>query len=400
MINLNIISILLLTLLILIFLTLSFLDYRQKRVLRGRPKVSFLVPCYNDGDSVEDTIRSIYATYDKRRFELLVVNDRSTDDSLAVLRRLQKRYRFTLVSNTENVGKSASLNALSQRAKHDILFFVDADIILNRQAVEDVLARLQEKKVAAVGSQFLSENKGFLPVMQTAEYYMLTLIQGAHNRFSTMSLCGACFAVKKEAFEAVGRFSENAILEDLDLALKLREASHKVQQSFYHIKSYVPDTAKIWYRQKIRWSSGSTQNIIKHFRTWIRSPLTLIFLFLFSLLGIIAALSLIRQALLFENLIGTVELLSKTTVSLVTLKTTGIYYGAILLKNLLTSIYFSAFSLPYIIPMVRGWKELHKILLAIPFGLLYLPAYSIVSTIGMVIGIVQYRRLARGERAW
>ncbi len=400
MINLNLISILLLTLLLLFILTLCFLDYRKKRVLRGKPKVSFLIPCYNDGDSVEDTIRSIYASYDPKRFELLVVNDKSTDGSLTVLKRLRKKYRFTLVNNAKNKGKSASLNALSRQAKHGILFVVDADVILNREALTDVLARLQEPGIGAVGAQYLPKNRGFLAAMQEAEYNMLSLIQWAHNRTSTISLCGGCFAMRKEAFEAVGKFSLNAIVEDMDMALKMKEGGYRVRASFYTVESYVPDNLKWWYQQKIRWSAGTLQNIVKHFRTWIRTPLNVLFMFLFSFISLVAALSLARQAVLIDNIVASYELLRLTTSNLLTLKAVGLLYGAIMLKNTILSVSFSAFSLPYVIPMVGEWKEIYKLLLAVPFGLLYLPVYSVVSTIGIVVGIVRYRALRKGERGW
>ena len=400
MIDLNLISIVLLTILLILILTLGFLDNRQKRTLHGKPQVSFLIPCYNDGASVRQTIESIYTCYDPQRFELLVVNDKSTDDSLAVLKQLRKQYRFTLVTNRKNKGKARSLNELSKRAKHNILFIVDADIIMNRRAVTDVLARLQQPGVVAVSAPYRPLNKGVLPSLQAVEYHMLTFIQIAHNRSSTMSISGGCFAVRRAAFEEVGGLSENAIVEDMDLALKLREAGHKVQQSIYEVPSIVPDTMTWWYHQKIRWTSGSVQNIIKHFRTWIKNPLTLIFLLLFSSLSFIATLSLLRQLVVLDTLYGTIHLLSATTVSLFTLKTIGLYYGAILFRNLLVNLSFSAFSLPYTIPLIARLRDVYKLLFAIPYALIYMPILSIIATIGLVKGVIRYRALQRGARAW
>jgi biofilm PGA synthesis N-glycosyltransferase PgaC len=400
MIDLTLASITLLTVLLFLILLLGFLDFRKKRILKERPFVSFMIPCYNNEKTIEETIESIYSSYDASRFEIIVVNDCSTDSSLTVLQRIRKKRKFMLINNETNRGKSASLNANVKRAKSDILFIVDGDIVLNREAVEDVLARLQEERVAAVCSQFLSKNRGFLPLMQTMEYYMLTFIQCAHNGLSTMGLCGASFGVKRKAFEEVGLLSENAISEDMDLALKLREAGYRVQQTFYCVESYVPDTVRWWFHQKIRWLSGSTQNVIKHFFTWLKSPLTILFLFLFSCLSVVTVAAIARQVVLFGSIFDTYELLTQTTSQLLSFRLIGLYYGAILLKNLLATLSFSAFSLLYAIPMIRRPVEIYKLVYAIPFALLYLPVYSVISIIGLFVGVARYPALARGERAW
>jgi len=263
-----------------------------------------------------------------------------------------------------------------------------------------MLARLQDERVAAVSSPYRPKNRGFLASLQEVEYNMLLFIQGAHNRFSTIAIWGGCCAVKRKPFEEVHRLSENAILEDMDLALKLREAGHRVEQSFSFVESYVPSTVGAWSRQKIRWNSGTVQNIRKHYKTWLRHSLNLIFVVLFSLLSLSFTMMLVRQALLVENIFGNYKLISEATMSLLSLKAVGLYYGAILLKNLLVSLYFAVFAVPYVIPMIGRPRQIYKLLYAIPFSILYLPAYSVVCVIGIVKGIVRYRALERGERAW
>jgi len=400
MVNLNLLSTLLLTALLLIITIFAFLDARHKRTLRKKPQVSFLIPCYNDGKSVGETIQSVYDAYDPQRFELLVVNDKSTDNSPAILKRLQRKYRFTLVNNKVNKGKSASLNKLAKRAKYDILFVVDADIVVHRGAVEDILARLQEERVAAVSAQFMPKKSGFFQDLQAMEYTMLLFVQMANNRFSTPAMCGACFGIRRHVFEKVGGLSENAILEDMDLALKIHEAGYYVEQSLQTVQSTVPNTLAWWYKQKVRWGGGALQNIIKHFTTWVKNPLTLAFILLFFSLDSLMILSLTHQALQFETLVRTAQFVSETTYSLITLKAVGLRYGALLLKRVLILLWFTIFSTPYAVPLVKGWKSALKILYSIPFALVYIPAFGAVSLIGGVNGLARYRSLKRGGRAW
>jgi len=382
-----------------LILTLCFIDCKKKRKLTTKPFLSFLIPCYNHEENVKETIESIYNCYDKSNFEIIVVNDGSTDDSLEKLKEIQTKYAFTLVNNKKNMGKACSLNNACKLAKSEILFFLDADVILNKRAVNDILARLQEG-ISAVSSPCQPRNTGFLPLMQGIECNMMSFLQGAQNHFSTFSLWGGCFAVKKKTFEEVGGLSENAIIEDADLALKLRERGYKVEQSFYSVGTYVPKTIQFWFKQRIRWSSGSAQNFIKHFKVWLQNPLIIFFSFLFFTLSICFAISLARQITFFENIINSYSLIRETTTRLLSFEIIGFYYGAILLKNLVAGIYFTAFSLPYIAPMIRKFKDIYKALYVIPFSLIYLPVFSTVSIIGFIIGIARYKSLNKGERSW
>jgi cellulose synthase/poly-beta-1,6-N-acetylglucosamine synthase-like glycosyltransferase len=361
--------------------------------------VSFIVPCYNDGATVGKTIQSIYSSYNKRFVELIVIDDCSTDDSVAVLRQLQKQYRFTLSCHSKNLGKARTLNVASRKATADILFFVDADTMLNREAVRDVLARI-DGSVAAASAPYVPADSGFLARMQEVEYTMLMLLQGANNRYSTISLWGGCFAVRHSAFVHVNRFSESAIIEDMDLALKLNGAGYRVEQSFCTVKTHVPTTLRSWFAQKIRWSSGGAQNFVRYFRVWIRKPLYLVFVVIFSVLSLFFLKSFITQALFVDNVVDNYEIALKGTLSLVTLRTATFSYGLILLKNFLTSAYFIVFSVPYVVPMSWPLRRLGRALYVIPYALLYYPAYAVLSIIGIGVAASRYRSLKRGERPW
>jgi GT2 family glycosyltransferase len=86
--------------LILIFF---FIDRRKKRKLKYQADISILIPCYNNGESIELAIKSIYNSYPTQHFQLIVINDKSTDDSLEKLQKLQNIYHFTLIENEKNL---------------------------------------------------------------------------------------------------------------------------------------------------------------------------------------------------------------------------------------------------------------------------------------------------------
>ncbi|MDR0607440.1 MAG: glycosyltransferase family 2 protein [Candidatus Peribacteria bacterium] len=202
-----------------------FINWRQKRKLQTTEDISILIPCYNDGQSIELTIKSIYDAYPPQHFQLIVINDKSTDNSLDILQTLQDIYHFTLIDNETNLGKSETLNTASNLAIHEKLLILDADVIIQPKHFYDMLARMQANpRVAAVSCPYVPHNTGFLPIMQDMEYVMIDLIQGSYNAFGAIALRGGCFIVQKSAFFEVGKFSSRMMTEDLDLAFKLNKA--------------------------------------------------------------------------------------------------------------------------------------------------------------------------------
>jgi poly-beta-1,6-N-acetyl-D-glucosamine synthase len=118
-----------------------FIDKRKKRAPHNNPFITFIIPCYNDGHIIEQTIKSIYNSYNKEKLELIVVNDCSKDNSAQVIKTMQSDYDFMFIDLPKNGGKSNALNIASKEAKYDMICFVDADGIINTKALNDVLER-------------------------------------------------------------------------------------------------------------------------------------------------------------------------------------------------------------------------------------------------------------------
>lgn len=401
MLNINQISTFITIFTFFIILLLCLIDYIKKRKITEYPFISFLIPCYNDGNTVKSTIESIYNVYDHKKFEIIIVDDKSKDNSYSVLQNLQKKYKFKLIKNKKNLGKTLSLNNIYKHAKSDILFFVDADIILNKKAVDDLIARLQSNdKVMAVSCPYNTNNEGFIPTMQNLDYNMFLIVQASYNLASCISLWGGCLMVRKKAFEEVGLFSVNMLCEDLDLAFKLNKAGWKVEQSFTHVKSYVPRSIRTWIKQKMRWSSGGMQAILKHFKIFIKHPVQIFYLVTFSLLTLFSTIFLIKEVIFFGGIWREYELLRQTATTLLSLKSVWLFYWASFLKSLLGRVWFTSLSLPYVIPLIKRFKDLYKVLYIIPFSLLYFSFLTVINIFGLIKGIYFYYTIKEGTRAW
>lgn len=148
--------------LLAIVVGLGYADRRKHRPLSSMPPLSFIIPCYNDAATVDQTVASIFAVYGDEA-DLVVIDDGSSDGSREKLAALAKRHDFTLILNPSNQGKSKTLNDHFHLAKNDIVVFVDADMIVSRKPLVDAIARLQDPRVGAVSCPYRAANQGFIP---------------------------------------------------------------------------------------------------------------------------------------------------------------------------------------------------------------------------------------------
>ena len=379
---------------------LGYVDRRKKRDLDALPSVSFIVPCYNDGDTVGQTLASIYEVCGPGT-DVIVADDGSRDGGCETLERLRERYRFTLVHNRRNVGKSKTLNDHFHLAKHDIIVFADADMVVNRRSLHDAVARLQAgRKVGAVSCPYAPQNSSIIPLMQHIEYNMLSFIQGAYNCFSAIALWGGFIVIKRQAFLDAGGFTLNAITEDMDLAFKLNEVGWRVEQSFFPVRTHVPGTLKQWYKQKIRWSSGGFQCFIKHYRIWVKNPLHVMFVCSFCVLLSFAALNMGKDIVMWDRILAYFHSLNDRTTLGMSLRLTTLHYGIPIVTDLMWRMSFTLLSLPFVWPLVSSVKRIHLALLVVPFSIVYVPLFSAISLCGAVHFLFRRRELLTASRAW
>ena len=124
------------------------------------PKVSIVVPVYNAARFLEDTIRSVQAQTEKD-WELLLVDDCSTDESRDVITRISERdSRVRLIRQAQNAGAAAARNRGICEAAGKYLAYLDADDLWKPERLSKELAFLEKEKAAFVfcGYEFADEN--------------------------------------------------------------------------------------------------------------------------------------------------------------------------------------------------------------------------------------------------
>ncbi|HXI02405.1 MAG TPA: glycosyltransferase [Candidatus Saccharimonadales bacterium] len=330
-----------------------FSDYQQILASDLTWPITILVPAHNEEKTIVETVRSLQMV-NYGEFEIVVINDGSTDRTLKnlieafELRRLDKVYRKSiptrpirglygnllnqnlLVIDKEKGGKSDALNAGINASRYPLFCSVDADSVIEEDALLRVVKPFMEHpgETVAVGgivriangcevhegrvTQIRLPDKS-IPVFQVVEYLraFLTGRIGWSVMRSLLIISGAFGLYKKSEVIEVGGYDSRSDTEDLELVVQLHENCRR-KRSRYRIVfvpdpvcwTEVPTTLGVLFRQRNRWHRGLLQSLWRH-RKILFNPK-------FGIIGAIA----FPYFLFFETLGPFIEILGYLAVTL------------------------------------------------------------------------------------
>ncbi len=233
-------------------------DNRVCGPLPPLPLVSILLAGHNEEGAVEKCVRSLRKqTFNS--FEIVCVDDGSSDQTFAIMRRLQSLGLVQSIGRLQLRGGKASASNLAARMAHgDILILTDCDCSFEPDAIEEILRPLAtDASVVAVSGNILVRNwrRSITTAIQGVEYLVSISLgktfSGALDQVCCVS--GAFGAFRRRAWEAIGGMDVGGA-EDLDFTIRLRLAGHKV--AFAHRSicyTDVPETPYALLRQRSRW---------------------------------------------------------------------------------------------------------------------------------------------------
>jgi peptidoglycan/xylan/chitin deacetylase (PgdA/CDA1 family)/GT2 family glycosyltransferase len=236
-----------------------------------KPPVSILVPAYNEAAVIEPAVRSLAAS-DYPDFEVIVIDDGSTDDTGRIVEELDlKRVRLLREANQ---GKADALNAGLRAASHELIVTVDADTLFEPKTLERVLEPFADPEVGAVaGNTKVANRKGLLGRWQHIEYVMgFNLDRRLYDALQCMpTVPGAIGAFRRTALEPIGGFSSATLAEDTDVTIAIGRAGWRVSYA-EHARAHTeaPSTLGALWRQRYRWAYGTMQAVWKHRGAMVR----------------------------------------------------------------------------------------------------------------------------------
>ena len=264
---------------LMIFLVLHL---RYKKVLFSSPKikkyfsVSFLVPAYNEEETLENTVESLIdLDYPKDKKEIIIINDGSKDRTLEIAKKLEKKYSEVRVLNKENSGKANSLNEAIKIAKGELIAVTDADSYPRKDSLKKMIGHFEEKGVAAVTSRVLVKNKkNYLERFQVLDYSIIAWTRKLLDFVNSVYVTNGPLSIyRKEVVKKLGGFDPNNLTEDIEVTWHILSEGYKTRMSYSAVVyTTVPDKLKTWVNQRVRWNLGGMQTVYKYRKFMFKNP--------------------------------------------------------------------------------------------------------------------------------
>jgi len=254
------------------WIILFFYSRRKDRMLSKYPSVSVIVPAHDEERYIKNTLESILdADYPSKR-EVIVVNDGSRDRTREIVAKMSEKDPRIRVIDTRHGGKSNAINTGAAKSKYDVLVVLDADSVIEKNALAEIVKPLGSKKVAAVSGVIravITPNP--LTWFQDFEYVLGSAWRHIYNNINSTYILPVFVAIRKKALLEIRGFGTNILSEDADLGIRFRKAGYELTMSKATIYTKVPLNIRSLAKQRARWSRG----IIQTFRTHRDVPFNL-----------------------------------------------------------------------------------------------------------------------------
>lgn len=294
----------------------SFINYEILLSSEHAPYLSLIAPAYNEGMTIQENVKSLLSL-NYNNYEVIVVNDGSKDDSMALListydleiididvnpylptkqiRGVYKSkngaYKKLIVIDKENGGKADALNVGLNIAKYPYAVCIDVDCILDKNSLLKLAKPFlenKEKRVIATGgvvriaNQCVIEDgrlidvnvpKKLLPRIQVLEYLRAFLLgRMAWERLDGLLLISGAFgAFDRDIAIKAGGYNTKTVGEDMELVVRMRR--YMLERKLPYTVSYIPDplcwteapdNAAIFKKQRSRWMRGTIETLWIH----------------------------------------------------------------------------------------------------------------------------------------
>jgi len=227
------------------------------------PTVSILTAAYNEEDVIDaKAINTIDLDYPKDKLQIIFTTDGSSDSTP---QKLKKYDDFLLLHEDVRGGKMAAIKRAIPFIKGEIMVFTDANTLLNKEAILELVKHYQNAKVGAVAGEkkiivgetadASSAGEGFYWKYESA------LKKWDYDLYSGVGAAGELFSIRAALYQPV---ETDTIIDDHMIAMRIAESGYIIA---YEPKAYAMETAsadiKEELKRKIRIATGGIQSIMR-----------------------------------------------------------------------------------------------------------------------------------------
>ncbi len=252
-----------------------------------KPFVSIFIPAHNEEATIEATVRSVcdsdYYTDGVPQFEVIVINDGSTDRTGEILSEIKKDLpQLKIVTRMPPIsgkGKGFVLNDALTLSRGEIIGVFDADTTIHRDYLTKITAYVVDPEIDGVQSRVKMYNKdeNFLARMQHVEFASFgNTLRAKDNLGNTGFLGGNGQFVRKQSIIDSGKWDGFAVTEDLNLAVKIMLLGGKIR---YCGEAAVYQEAitewRPFFRQRVRWAIGNFETLFIYLPQILKSKVSI-----------------------------------------------------------------------------------------------------------------------------
>ena len=294
--------------------------YRPRRKVTGyRPTVAIIVPAYNEPDIAKTLVACLTVDYPKELIRVVVVDDKSTDETLWRINEVADEYpELTVIPAPVNRGKRhAMATGIAAADDVEVYVFIDSDSQVMPDAVKTIVEYFGDPKVGAVAGHTDVANVGrnVLTRMQAMQYYIaFRIYKSAEALFGSVMCCSGCFsAYRRDAVAPVlddwlrqtflgqpSTFGDDRSLTNFVLH-RWRVLYAPDAQAYTN----VPEHLHQFLRQQLRWKKSWLREIPRAARAVLhKNPIMLVMFYLSVVLPLLAPQVVLRAMLIQPHFIS------------------------------------------------------------------------------------------------
>ncbi|MCC7290030.1 glycosyltransferase family 2 protein [bacterium] len=255
---------------------------RRRRTESNAPSkpylVSVVIPAWNEEVGVLKTVRTVLNnTYEN--VEIVIINDGSTDDTsgkvrafIKLFRRLKvfhpwRRKRIKFIDYKRNGGKGKALNKGIENSTGEIVLTIDADSVLERNAIENLVRYYYDDKIdGVVGNVVVANSRSIIGITQKLEYMFGFYFKRSHAVMGAEYIFGgACASFRRKVFKKIGLYDEKNKTEDIEMTMRFRFHGYNCTYA-EDVVCFTEGASDVvgLIRQRERWKKGRMDTFIKY----------------------------------------------------------------------------------------------------------------------------------------
>jgi cellulose synthase/poly-beta-1,6-N-acetylglucosamine synthase-like glycosyltransferase len=304
-----------------LLMRLAFPGTKMRKDYAWQPKVSVLLPCYNEGQTVYHTLESISrSNYPSGSFEVIAQDDCSVDDSYEWMLKAQRDFTnipIRVGRNDFNCGKARTVCNALQFSDAEVIISIDSDCIFHPDAIRELTACFAEPAIGAVGGRVgvSNPNDNIITAIQTIVYYAAFELYKIPENWTRSVCCisGCLFAIRRELLLEI----EPTLRERHWFGIPVNQGEDRFLTHQALMRGYttyinndalcwtdVPTSLPVLFNQQLRWRSSILRDLFYTLRSLPRHVFKLhpntVFTMILTPLGAVVAL-LVAVTMLVTN---------------------------------------------------------------------------------------------------